>query len=99
MKRDIDLSDEYVVHGSAGMTRGSVLRIEDGRDMVIYVWEGGVWLTEEGDRRDRYLGPGDCFRLERDGVHTKRKEKRSRNSGCSVQSRSSARTRSGIPFV
>jgi hypothetical protein len=68
MKRDIELTDEYVVHGSLGMTRGSVLRIEDGRDMTIYVWEGGLWLTQEGDRRDRYLGPGDCFRIQRDGV-------------------------------
>jgi Protein of unknown function (DUF2917) len=68
MKRDIDLSEEYVVHGSLGMARGSVLRIEDGRDMVVYVWEGGIWLTQEGDRRDRYIGPGDCFRIDRDGV-------------------------------
>ena len=68
MKRDIELTDEYVVHGSLGMTRGSVLRIEDGRDMTIYVGEGGLWLTQEGDRRDRYLGPGDCFRIQRDGV-------------------------------
>ena len=68
MKRDIDLASEYVIHGSLGMTRGSVLRIEDGRDVALYVWEGGLWLTQEGDRRDRYLGPGDCFRLERDGV-------------------------------
>ena len=67
MKRDIELTDEYVVHGSLGMTRGSVLRIEDG-DMTIYVWEGGLWLTQEGDRRDRYLGPGDCFRIQRHGV-------------------------------
>ena len=68
MKRDIDLTSEYVVHGSLGMTRGSVLRIEHGRDMMIYVWEGGLWLTQEGDRRDRWLGAGDCFRVERDGV-------------------------------
>jgi hypothetical protein len=68
MKRDIDLTNEYVVHGSLGITRGSMLRVEDGQDMVIYVWEGGIWLTQEGDRRDRYLGPGECFRIERDGV-------------------------------
>ncbi|HKX39177.1 MAG TPA: DUF2917 domain-containing protein [Burkholderiales bacterium] len=68
MKRDIELTDEYVVHGSLGMTRGSVLRIEDGQDMAIYVWEGGIWLTQEGDHRDRYLGAGDCFKVERDGV-------------------------------
>ena len=37
MKRDIDLTNESVVHGSLGMQRGSVLRIEDRQDMVIYV--------------------------------------------------------------
>ena len=68
MKRDIDLTSEYVVNGSLGMTRASVLRIEDGRDMVIYVWEGGLWLTQERDHRDRWLGAGDWFRVERDGV-------------------------------
>ena len=62
------MKTEYAVNGSIGMTRGTVLRIEDGQDMAIYVREGGLWLTQEGDRRDRYLGAGDCFRLERDGV-------------------------------
>jgi hypothetical protein len=68
MKRDIELSHEYVAHGSLAMTAGSVLRIEDGREMVIYVWEGELWLTQEGERRDRILSAGDCLRLERQGV-------------------------------
>jgi hypothetical protein len=68
MKRDIELSHEYVAHGSLAMTRGSVLRIEDGRDVAIYVWEGELWLTQEGDRRDRILTAGDCFRVEHQGV-------------------------------
>lgn len=50
------------------MTRGSLLRIEDGRELLIYVWEGSLWLTQDGDSRDRYLGAGDWFRLDRDGV-------------------------------
>jgi len=62
------MKTEYGVNGSIGMTRGTVLRIEDGQDLVVYVREGGLWLTQEGDRRDRYLAVGDCFRLERDGV-------------------------------
>lgn len=62
------MKNEYVVHGSLGMTRGSMLRIEDGRDLLIYVWEGSLWLTQERDRRDRYLAAGDWFRLDRDGV-------------------------------
>jgi len=58
----------YIVHGSVGMTRGSVLRVEDGRGMLVYVWDGGIWLTQEGDGRDRYLAPGQWFMLDRNGV-------------------------------
>ncbi len=58
----------YIVHGSVAMTRGSVLRIEDGAGMLVYVWDGAIWLTQEGDRRDRYLAPGQWFLLDRKGV-------------------------------
>src|SRR5688572_10319520 len=61
-------ANEYLVEGSIPMTRGSILRVEDGRDLTLYVWEGAVWLTQEGDLRDRYVGPGEWFRLDRDGV-------------------------------
>ena len=54
--------------GRFGLQRGGMLRIDDGLDQVIQVWEGGLWLTQEGDRRDRYIGPGDWFRLDRNGV-------------------------------
>ena len=60
--------NEYVVHGSLTLARGSALRIEDGRDLLVYVWEGALWLTQERDARDRHLGAGDWFRLDRDGV-------------------------------
>ena len=50
------------------MKSGSVLRIEDGRDTVITVLRGELWLTQEGDRRDRYLAAGQSFRLDRQGV-------------------------------
>jgi hypothetical protein len=61
-------ANEYPVHRSIGMTRGSVLRIEDGRDLVLYVWDGGVWLTQQGDARDRHVGAGEWFRLDRNGL-------------------------------
>lgn len=61
-------ANEYVVQGSIPMTRGSILRVDDGRDLTLYVWEGAVWLTQEGDPRDRYVGPGEWFRLDRHGV-------------------------------
>lgn len=60
--------EEYIVQGSLGLTRGSMLRIEDGRDILIYVWEGEIWLTEERERRDRILKAGEWHRLERQGA-------------------------------
>jgi len=62
------MNNEYAALGAVPMTRGSVLRIEDGRDRLIYVWEGELWLTQERDGRDRILAAGDSFRLDRDGV-------------------------------
>jgi len=59
---------EYIVRDSLSLTRGSMLRIEDGRDILIYVWEGEIWLTEHGERRDRLLRAGDWHRLEREGA-------------------------------
>jgi hypothetical protein len=61
-------ANEYPVHGSIAMTRGSVLRIEDGRDLLLYVWEGGIWLTQQGDARDRTIAAGEWFRLDRNGL-------------------------------
>ena len=60
--------NEYLVQGALSMTRGSTLRVEDGRDLLLYVWEGSLWLTQEGERRDRHLEAGSWFRLDRDGV-------------------------------
>ena len=60
--------DGYVVHGGMGMARGSYARIEDGRGILVYVWEGELWITQEGDSRDRYVGRGGWFRIESDGL-------------------------------
>ena len=62
------MKNEYVVRGSLGMKPGAVLRVDDGRDLLIYVWEGALWLTQEGDLSDRYLAAGSWFRLDRNGV-------------------------------
>jgi hypothetical protein len=50
------------------MAKGSMLRIEDGRGVVIEVKRGMLWLTQEGDTRDRYIGAGDWLRLDGDGL-------------------------------
>ena len=67
--------DGYMVDGVAGMTRGvmemsrgSLLLIEHGRGMQIELWDGELWITQEGDSRDHVVGPGAKFRLEREGI-------------------------------
>jgi hypothetical protein len=59
--------DGYVVHGGMGMARGSCARIEDGRGILVYVWEGELWITLEGDQRDHFVRSGEWFRLASDG--------------------------------
>ena len=60
--------DGYLVHGGMGMARGSTARIDDGKGILVYVWQGELWITQEGDRRDYFVGPGRWFRIERDGA-------------------------------
>jgi hypothetical protein len=60
--------DGYVVHGGLGMARGASLRVDDGAGIQVYVWEGELWATQEGDARDYFVSPGQWFRLERDGT-------------------------------
>ena len=50
------------------MYRGSMLKIQDGRGVVVEVKRGMLWLTQEGDTRDRYIGAGDWLRLDTDGL-------------------------------
>ena len=59
---------EHVVQGSLHLTHGSLLRVDDGADLVVYVWEGALWLTQEGDLADRIVSAGEAFRLDRNGT-------------------------------
>jgi len=61
-------TNEWVVQNMLELERGGMLRIEDGRDMTVYLWNGSVWLTQDGDQRDVLLGAGGWFRIERKGV-------------------------------
>jgi Protein of unknown function (DUF2917) len=60
--------DEYIVQGSMGMPRGSTLRIDDGCGMLVYVWEGELWLTQDGSPKDHLMHAGEKFRLDRGGA-------------------------------
>lgn len=57
-----------MVQSALGMARNSVLRLEDAQGAVLQVHEGALWLTQEGDALDRYVGAGQSFRLDRAGL-------------------------------
>ena len=61
MERDGDL-----VHGGLLLPRGSTLRVEDGREMLVCVRSGCVWMTQERELRDTILESGEQFRISRD---------------------------------
>ncbi len=48
--------------------RGGVLRLRDASGLVLHVWSGEVWITQEGDPRDIVLREGDQFTLDRPGL-------------------------------
>ena len=60
--------DGHLINGSIGLPRGSMLRIDEGAGVLVYVWEGELWLTQEGSCRDHVLQPGQWFRIERGGA-------------------------------
>lgn len=45
-----------------------MLRLRDGRNLVVGVDTGTVWLTQDGDVRDIILRAGESFRVDRDGT-------------------------------
>ncbi|HEX6704195.1 MAG TPA: DUF2917 domain-containing protein [Albitalea sp.] len=48
--------------------RGEILRIEDGCGHDIAVFDGMLWVTQDGDERDLFVGNGDSLRLDRNGL-------------------------------
>jgi len=60
--------DGYILNGGLGMPRGSLLRIDDGPGVLVYVWEGELWLTQHRGRDDHVLRAGEWFRVERGGA-------------------------------
>ena len=64
--------DEYVIDDVLPLAGSKVLRIVDGCNLLIHVWQGSLWITQEGDRRDIVLAAGESFRLDRNGVRLAR---------------------------
>jgi hypothetical protein len=55
--------DEHLILGRLLLPRGSVLRIDDGREMLVSVRRGFLWITHDRDRRDVMLEIGERFRI------------------------------------
>ena len=55
-------------HPLTDLPRNGTLRIADGRAHVVAVFEGQVWLTQDGDSRDVFLEAGESFNFEGSGV-------------------------------
>ena len=47
---------------------GHLLRVTDGDGLGIAVFDGLVWITQAGDRRDVFLRRGDTFAFDHGGI-------------------------------
>jgi hypothetical protein len=55
-------------HPLTDLPRDGTLRIADGQAHVVAVFEGQVWLTQDGDQRDVFLEAGESFNVKSAGV-------------------------------
>jgi hypothetical protein len=60
--------NEYCALTATGLTRGSVMRIENPRGKQVHVERGALWITQEGDTNDVVIESGQTFRFDRDGL-------------------------------
>lgn len=60
--------EDCIAQASIGMTRGHVVRVEDGSGIEVSVTYGNVWITQQNDTNDVCIGAGESFRIARDGA-------------------------------
>jgi hypothetical protein len=60
--------NELLLQDPIGIPRGSLLRIDGGAGVLVHVWKGELWLTQEGSQKDHVLQSGQSFRVDRDGT-------------------------------
>lgn len=51
-------------HAARTLGKDALLRIRQGRGHTVMVLEGLAWVTQDGDPRDIFLGPGESFTLD-----------------------------------
>lgn len=60
--------DEVYLEEPVKVRRGGVLRIDDGAGLLVCVWTGEVWVTEQDSAEDHVLVAGQSLRLSRGGT-------------------------------
>lgn len=50
------------------LDKRELLRIRDGQGSGVAVLDGVVWVTQDGDPRDVFVGPGASFAFDRPGL-------------------------------
>lgn len=59
--------EDCIAQASIGLTRGKLMRVEDGRGIEVSVVYGSVWITQHEDTDDVFVGAGESFRIGRNG--------------------------------
>ena len=49
------------------LSPGAMLHIDDGEGQSVVVFKGLLWITQDGDPRDVFVGRGETFTIDRPG--------------------------------
>ena len=52
----------------ARLDPGQFMKIRDGRGQILAVFDGLVWVTQDGDPRDAFVAKGGVFTFDRPGL-------------------------------
>ncbi len=56
-----------LILGTRALGRGRIRHVRDGRGRRLECIAGSIWITQDGDRRDIVLAPGEAFTFDRQG--------------------------------
>ena len=52
----------------ARLDPGQFMKIRDGKGQILAVFDGLVWVTQDGDPRDAFVAKGGVFTFDRPGL-------------------------------
>jgi hypothetical protein len=67
-RQERQMKTSIAAESAVRIAPGNVARIEEASGAWIHVWDGALWITQEGDPRDYCVNPGDSFEIKRDGL-------------------------------